>query len=256
MSRPSILQAAVEQVYAAFEYLPRPVELDASPTHEAADITALVSTPLRQLTDDAIGAYAGSAIWTIGGTRDYAYFLPRILELAVSNPVWVGVEPAVIAKKVRLAEWENWRDAQQEAVTRIFEAAFQSGLETRPGEGQTAGDWLCGLVALGLDVQPYLASWEQDGSPEAAFQLAHFLNGTLEADGSVSGGWWKEQPEAARRAVGRWLLMEERQAALVDAAGQFGPDDDWDLDLALMNWERAVSAQSSARRGDGAAGGD
>src|SRR5688572_8968035 len=117
MSRPAILQAAVEQAYATFGGLPCPVELDASPKHEAAQIKVLVSTALRQLTDDAIGAYAGSAIWTIGGSRDYAYFLPRILELAVSDPVWVGVEPAVIAKKLHLAEWRKWRDVQQEAVT-------------------------------------------------------------------------------------------------------------------------------------------
>ena len=256
MTRPAILQAVVDQVYAAFEHLPRPVQLDASPAHDAAEITALTSAPLNELTDDAIGAYADSAIWTIGGGRDYAYFLPRILELAVSNPVWLGAEPAVIAKKLHLAEWKKWRDSQQEAVVRVFETAFHSALELPADSGLMAGDWLCGLAALGFDVEPYLAAWEQKSSPEAAFQLAHFLNVAIDDDGSVSGCWWEEQTEAARGAVGRWLLKEEREAALVEAAGRFGPYRDWDLELALVNRERAMSARNTARRGDGAAGED
>jgi hypothetical protein len=256
VSRPANLQAAVDQVYTAFQHVPRPAQLDASPTHEAAEIKALTSAPLNQLTDDAIGAYASSAIWTIGGSRDYAYYLPRILELAIRDPVWIGVEPAVIAKKLQLADWRKWRDTQQAAVTQLFETVFHSALESSPATGLMAGAWLCGLVALGLDAEPYLAAWEQRKSPQAGLQLAHFLNEALEADGSVSGAWWGEQPEPATRTVARWLLAEERQSALVDAAGRFGPDQDWDLELALMNWERAVSAQSSARRSDGAAGED
>jgi hypothetical protein len=257
MTRPPILQAMLDEAYAAFQHLPRPGRLDASPTHDSAQILALTSAHLKELEDDAIGAYAGSALWTIGGSGDYAYFLPRILELALANPVWIGAEPAVIAKKVQLAEWRKWRDAQQEAVVRVFETAFHSSLEVPPQKGLMAGEWLCGLVALGFDVEPYLAAWEQKTSPEAALQMACFANSvTIEADSDLFGGWWDEQPEAARRAVARWLLREERQGELIAAAGRFDADHEWEIDLALTTLESAVSARTAARTGGGAAGED
>ena len=82
------LAAALQQAYQVFANLPRPAHLEAAP-HRDGDrmLSSLTAAPLRELTGEQIGPYAGCAITTVGSERDYRHFLPRILELAVEGEV-------------------------------------------------------------------------------------------------------------------------------------------------------------------------
>src|SRR4051812_29988453 len=123
------LQSAIEQGYAAFGREPRPTSLEASPLRDAdAILRTLTSAPLRDLKDKDIGPYSSWAITTVGTPGDYRHFLPRILELAVSNPSWPGAEPAVIAGKLKAGGWEGWPADQREAISATFEAAFYAAI--------------------------------------------------------------------------------------------------------------------------------
>jgi hypothetical protein len=49
------------------------------------DHARIHSRPLRSLSGDDLGRYAFKAMTTWGNERDFRHFLPRILELLVSN---------------------------------------------------------------------------------------------------------------------------------------------------------------------------
>ena len=64
--------------------------MEASPLRDAREILMVLSAvPLRELTGEQVGPYSGWAMTTVGNERDYRHFLPRILELAVVDPVWL-----------------------------------------------------------------------------------------------------------------------------------------------------------------------
>jgi predicted protein tyrosine phosphatase len=117
------LAAALDRAYQAFEDVWRPRRIEASPYSAPADVAALIAVPLRDLTDEQIGAYAGSAMLTIGSGEDYNYFVPRILELAVSAPFWIGTEPERIAERLDMAGWRAWPAEQRAAIIEVFELA-------------------------------------------------------------------------------------------------------------------------------------
>lgn len=117
------LAAAVERAYLAFEDVWRPRRIEASPYQDPAAVGALIAVPLRDLTDEQIGAYAGSAMLTIGSGEDYNYFIPRILELAIHAPFWMGTEPERLAERLEMAGWRSWPAAQRAAIIDVFELA-------------------------------------------------------------------------------------------------------------------------------------
>lgn len=117
------LAAAVERAYLAFEDVWRPRRIEYSPYQEPSVVAPLITVPLRDLTDDQIGAYAGSAMLTIGSEEDYNYFVPRILELAVHAPFWIGTAPEQLAERLEMAGWRSWPADQRAAIIDVFELA-------------------------------------------------------------------------------------------------------------------------------------
>lgn len=130
------LVAAIEECYQAFAACPRPTSLGASPLRDGKEVLAKLSAaPLRQLTGEQLGPYASWALTTVGDGDDYRHFLPRIFELSVDNPVWLGAEPPVMADKLNRAEWRSWPTKQRNAARSFFHAAFDYVLRTHPDEG-------------------------------------------------------------------------------------------------------------------------
>ena len=171
------LHDAIERSYSAFECMPCPKRLIASPYRDADRILhILTSSPLRELGDEQIGPYCGWAITTVGDDRDYRYFLPRILELSVSNPAWLGMEPSNLARKLNLAHWRSWPSDQQASIVQFFYAAFLAELERHPYEGGIAApEWFCGLVILGEQASRVMELWFASPSPNARLQMASVL---------------------------------------------------------------------------------
>ncbi len=218
---------ALEAVYRAFADVPRPLRVE---RYGEPILQFLISKPLRELLDDWIGPYSGWAITTAGTERDYQYFLPRILEVALLNPVWMGTEPAVVASRLKMAGWESWPSAQRRAIVSVFEQAFLSNLERY----SCSEEWLCGLASLGQPVERYLKTWVQSPSPGATFALAQFVTGTDLDRGEVAGGYWDEAEPALRRVIGTWVRSEPvrlRLAAALDTATE--KDDRRQIEAAL-----------------------
>lgn len=237
------LRAALEQCYEVFASVPRPYKLDASPLRNADEILdTLTAAPLRQLSGEEIGPYSGWAITTVGSERDYRHFLPRILELAITDPVWLGAEPPIMASKLISAGWKGWLREQHEAVLQFFHAAFEAVIEMHPEEALSADVWLCGLVHLGEPPAPLMERWCSSVSPNAALQMADFIKSEakdLVRHGAVGGPFWEEADEKAKMEIGQWLKSERVARFLNSAAGQVSEEDRFFyIDAALSELTR------------------
>ena len=237
------LRDAIERNYSAFASMPRPQKLDASPFRDAGKILCtLTSAPLRELKGEQVGPYSGWAITTVGDDRDYRHFLPRILELAVTEPGWLGAEPPVMASRLNLATWRSWPADQQGAILHFFRAAFEAVVERHPQQGHSADHWFSGLVTLGESASLTFERWCASSSPNAVLHMASFIideRNHLRRHAEVRGSFWENLSADVRREVAK-LLTAERTADFLQAAeGQVSDEDKfYFLDAALAELQR------------------
>lgn len=208
--------------------MPRPEKLRTSPYRDADKVwQSLTSAPLRELGDKQIGPYCGWAITTVGDDRDYRHFLPRIFELSVTNPSWLGTEPPILAKKLELAHWRSWPSDQQASVLQFFHSAFLAALEKHPDEGIDASDWLCGLVTLGEPASRVMELWIASPAINAHLQMASFIIDQardLSLWAKVSGPYWDEVSIDVGRELAVLLRADQTkrylQAAVSDVSAK------------------------------------
>jgi hypothetical protein len=237
------LQSAIADCYEAFAAFPLPKKLHASPLRDAEEILAtLSSAPLRKLTGDQVGSYASWAMTTVGDDRDYRHFLPRIFELSVTDPVWLGGEPPVMANKLNRASWRSWPIKQRDAVLRFFRAAFDAVLSMHRCRGQSADLWFCGLVKLGESASLTFELWRSNRSLNAALHLASFVIDEakhLQRHQDIRGPFWEDVDTDIRRDVANRLTSDDNKTFLQAAAHQVTEEDRFYLiESALSNLER------------------
>jgi len=123
------LDAAIAGLYAAFAGRPRPARVEGCPCCVGDRAEAgLHRAPLRELTGDDLGRYSFKAMTTWGSVSDFAYFVPRLLELAASG---TRIDLEVVTEKLRYGHWRSWPAAEVAAIERfartIERAAQQDG---------------------------------------------------------------------------------------------------------------------------------
>jgi hypothetical protein len=231
------LRAAIRQVYAVFAAIPCPRKLDASPLRDAdAILRALTSAPLPNLPDAALAPYSRWAITTVGMPQDFRHFLPRILELAATDPDWTGAEPPVIADRILRAGWPDWPADERKPVADLFSAAFAETLAREAGGAFGPEDWLCGMATVALDLAAPLAGWRANRSGEAALDLADFVftqANSLRQSRQTTQGHWEAVAPAAQAQVGAWLSAQETAIQLRSALALPPPGGGWEIAQAL-----------------------
>lgn len=233
MSLSSDLIKALESAYRVFADAPAPKTLEASPLRDAKAIhRALTSSPLAAIANADIGPYAGWAMTTVGTGKDYQHFLPRILELAVSDPSWMGAAPVVIASRLEMAGWRSWPAPQQAAVSAVFTAAFSWTLEV---QNQDPDDWLAGIALVGGATEEARHEWRVSDSLAAAQGLASFVIDwrSAEQESEAAPPFWTEVPAQERSRTRAWLLSDETIAQLRRSLVTFGQDEAWLAQQAL-----------------------
>jgi hypothetical protein len=237
------LKSAIAASYEAFSAFPRPTKLKASPYRDAKAILAtLSSAPLRELTGEQIGPYAGWAITTVGNARDYRHFLPRIFEIAVTDPVWLGADPPVMAQRLDMGGLHEWPVKQRDAVLGFFRAAFEAALVTHPDEADSADMWCCGLVRLGEPTAEVFQLWRSSPSPNAALNLARLVidqQKYCRQHQEARGSFWDDLPAEVRRDVAACLLSDGTKTFLQAATDEVSEDDRLYLDAAIAEVEHS-----------------
>ena len=236
MDEMSPLQRAVERCDEVFAVSPRPRVLDASPLRDRDLLKPLLSLPLRELSDEQIGPYAGYAVTTVGGVDDYRYFLPRILHLATQAQGWPGLDPSLIGEKLKRAGWLDWPADEQAAIRHLFEEAWQRALRRHPDE-ENAEDWLCGMAALDFGVVAALEALDDSHAGNSALQFAGIVRSSVsELDGSKSS-FWGDMSDDNRAVIRTWLL-DRGAERLYRALDSISEADLWHIEQALQVLER------------------
>lgn len=224
------LQQRIDEAYEAFSGYLRPVSVHASPERNPAEILEdLTSAPLRELGEKALGPYSSRAMTTAGDLEDYKHFLPRILELSLTNGGQPGLEPELVSSKLDHAAWRRWPVAEQAAIENFFMAAWAKARLLHP-DAEDASRWLCGIALLGLDLEGALDGWLESMTPASALQLAKFL---MEQQDLPKGtGFWEEVDITRRRLVVDWLCSDAVQIAFIEAVDHVAESDRWLFDSA------------------------
>lgn len=230
------LSNALDRVYSAFSIYPEPTDLEGSPYKDVAGMFRLLkAAPLRELTGDQIGPYAGSAILTVGDVAEYKYYLPRIVEQAVLMAPHMGTTPPIIAERLKRAAWRNWPEGEQNALKTVFYAAWSWTVEQHLGSGADASGWLCAIATLEEPILPVLSEWSARPSVNALLQaawLATMVKYLLSEEDDLPYFWSFVKP-ADRSLVANWVTSQERTAAFREGIGSVDQDDRWYIEEAL-----------------------
>jgi hypothetical protein len=208
------LQGAVENIYNAFRDVPKPTSVDGCPCCiDKKGISILLAKRLRELSPDDLTHYAASAFLTVGAVEDYLYFLPRILEILVSERFW-WPHPEVVTRAVNNAGFHSWPDHRQNALKRYFDEVIEE-LLGRKGSGSDLDSWVCALGKLGFELAPFLVRISANSQRLVEF---YEINSQPLVDGRLANGFWDDIPERQKEVI-EWLQSADTQRLIMAQYG-------------------------------------
>ena len=193
------LDGAIDDLYIAFSDVSVPQHVDGCPCCiDQKRILKLLSTPLRKIKPEDLAPYASSALLTVGDVSDYLYFLPRIIEVSVTEPSrWPDIE--VTAKAIRSTEVESWASTRRYALHAVLDSLFDHIIETRAY--WNLDSWLCACAILGVEVRPYLHQIEIH--PDAVLHYFEDNERCLKS-GRLCNAFW-ELPNVGHDQIVAWF---------------------------------------------------
>lgn len=201
------LQQAIEGVYSAFRDIRKPPSVSGCPCCiEQKEIGILLTKPLRDLSPDDLKNYAFRALVTVGKVDDYLYFLPRILEILVTEPDW-WPSPEVVTRGIHTAGFHTWPESRRQTLERYFDEVV-SELLGRKNSGREIDSWICALGRLHANLAPFLARIAANGP-----RLIEFFEANSEAmlaHGRLGSGFWEDAPDEHRQVL-EWFRSPEIQ---------------------------------------------
>lgn len=201
----------IERLYEAFGRYPRPrgESYSAYSGVTAADAAAIRERPLRERLGRDLAKYAMRAIVTWGDADELRYYLPRLLELLITERGWAD-KPTVMLN-LATAGWRSWPASEQEAIEAFVRAAWPPLLA---GQVQLSlAELTLGCSLAGISLQPMEEAWREAPEEASAFQLADLV--TLERDELLHDGTFgtRWSPEA-RRVLEHVVASAETRARL------------------------------------------
>ncbi len=145
----------LERLYATFGDAPKPTTIDGCPCCiENKNVCALLATPLRDLSMEDLSSYARSAFLTVGDLPDYLYFLPRIIEISVTQKGWWPDAP-IIGRAIAETMPLKWPAQRREALLEVLHATIE-GVDPDWEGGGVIDDWICAIAKMGFEIEPFL----------------------------------------------------------------------------------------------------
>lgn len=204
---------ALERVYDVFAG-PPPAELAACPCCVSeAQIRVLLSTPLREITADELTRYASAVLLTSGDVADFRYFLPRMLEISLTERWW-WPDIEVTLSKLPVAGSDNWPAAERDALMNLFEHAFDEAVEASSSNPlhPDVDSWICGLGLAGVDLEPFLRKLEDPAAAHALLQFIRY-NDQYRQHRTLANPFW-DKARAASDPVVKWLHSTRGRTAI------------------------------------------
>ncbi len=152
------LDEASNDLYAAFGSAARPLSVpycDHCVTEEEI-LELLAFDSLRDLPFGVLQPYASNlAFGTAGSPDDARYFLPRIMELALSPGAWPDL---VVVASFLGREGQDWPVKERQALHGLMRALWRHTLLSHlPVGGLDAEEVLCASAHVVGDLDPFLA---------------------------------------------------------------------------------------------------
>lgn len=211
----------VETVYAAFADCPSP---------------GFFEGPVRELTVSTLDDYLTRAVTTWGSVDDFRHYVPRILDLLVTDRLPRDADPEIVLGKLNVAAWSTWPRPQREAVAQLLRAYWIRCLATYPGP-RPIEDTLCALAQAVDDLTPLLEHWSALPTPAAARHLLDLLAGAdqveLRSRRRLRDAFWHSRPAQQEQAVA-WLLSPALIRAVESAFFAAGADPDLATSLSAL----------------------
>lgn len=205
----AISTGVLDWLYAAFSSEPRPAKIDGCRCClDDKEVFKLISTPLRDLTDQDLSSYASSVFLTVGSEPDFCYFLPRILEILATTPGW-WPSPEVVGRAIGTIPWAEYTPDQQQALAGYFNAVFEALFNSAESDGDEIDSWLC-CASNVLPEWPLVLN-RLMGYPKALAALAQWHSDDLRR-GALGNGFWHDSPK--KELFREWFLSDEVQLLL------------------------------------------
>jgi hypothetical protein len=209
------LSAAIERLYMVFE----PYQLSRSKSFCMHCVTkeedwALRSKPLRDLHASDVSRYWWKAISTWGTVDQFKHFLPRLLEILVSEKV--RDNPEILLKKLKYGGLTEWPEVERQAVNSFCNAFWQCALGQHPlhelfPSFPSIDLCLCSIAQIVDDLSSLLDLWEHDVRPAAKLHMIDFADENvpdIREVGTLSNTFWDERPVQMRQ-VQDWFMAHD-----------------------------------------------
>lgn len=213
--------------------------------------------PLRELTADDLGGFAEKAMTTWGDSADYRHFLPRIVELSLTEGRHPGLEPWHIGSKLAYANWSQWPGRERDCLIRFMRSAWHAVIAFPPDSPSSLStgpvQWSV-VEALSLqanaqgDIGPLLEIWRSSTDIAAQLHLS-----TLARDSADHLAKERDFPfaqfesPAAREQLRNWMMEPALVSGLMEAF-ENELDGPWSSLLAegidSLEWIQMIGAQS------------
>ncbi|WP_156340407.1 hypothetical protein [Sphingomonas sp. Leaf17] len=155
------VREALTTVYHTFN-VPAPSIIEGCPCCISTRNTdVLLTTPLREITGQALWRYVSGVFLTIGDEKDFRYLLPRILEVSAFDPENAN-NPEIALGKLSLAGWRSWLPQEQRVIEQFVDAWFEQALASDLADadegwvGEKAESVLCGAARAGMALDHWL----------------------------------------------------------------------------------------------------
>ena len=173
---------------------------------DAETLKRWAETPLRQLTAEELESYLYSAMATIGDEDDFKHFIPRLLELVVSDADFLGITFEQVGAQLTRARWQQW-PARQSSTVRIALEELWKTLGANEYDDFAIDSIVCGVALARMDIVALLTAWQKAPTPVAQANLKRFSEhnrDSLTQKRRLANAFWDGWP-AQEVIVADWL---------------------------------------------------
>lgn len=228
---PTDVRNAVNALYETFARysLPPNGSYSSQTTITAADVRALRSLPLRELTGRNLRKYSMKALTTWGDEDEFRHYLPRLFELLAIEAGWTDV--STLLGKLSTGRWRSWPEGEQRAVEQYLAALSRPVIEGKM-------PFSLAVFALGTSnaeapLAPLVSAWRTTPGVSAVVQLASLVvleRDSLLRDGVVGRKWSAD----ARRELGALIREDDTRSRFEETLLEIqDPGSIEDVSLAL-----------------------